>query len=82
MNLLPVARPAPLVRPPVILQGAVQQDDGVRMGPTLEAPVHREPYRPRVAQELDELFRNQKSPASPAGGMFQHLGILEADGSG
>ena len=82
MNLLPVARPAPLVRSPLILQGTVQQDDGVRMGPTLEAPVHREPYRPRVAQELDELFRNQKSPASPAGGLLQHLGILEANDSG
>jgi hypothetical protein len=65
-----------------MLQGAIQQNDGVGMGPALEAPVNREPDRPRVAQELHELLRNQKSPAAPTGGLLQHLRIVKPDGLG
>lgn len=65
-----------------MLQGSVQQDDGVGMGPTLEAPMDREPHGPRVAQELHELLRNQKSSATSTGGLLQHLRILKPDGFG
>lgn len=65
-----------------MLQGSIQQDDGVCMRPTLETPVDREPHRPRIAQELHELFRNQESPAPPTGGLLQHLRILTRDGFG
>jgi hypothetical protein len=52
------------------------------MGPTLEAPMDREPHGPRVAQELHEFLRNQKSSATSTGWLLQHLRILKPDGFG